>query len=178
MTAAIRIPFTPDQLPQQRLVEVVCPPAAPEAFDPRVCLFCVPQDILPKRRPRRMTYLGMVEWAWSPMSSRIEAYFLNATRRHWVLWTRNPAPDDTDTAWQVAAYAPRRGVLAREAAHHLVVERWRAEACERFLDHFHWVADEGELTVAEWMAIGRAVWSQEGALAETAPLPTSTRGVV
>ena len=177
MTARPKIPLRPDQLPQQRLAEVVGLPAAPASFDPTVCLFWMPWDILPRRRPPRMTYLGMVEWAWSPMSSRIEAYFLHRGRRHWVLWIQDPSPTDAGTAWQVASYAPRHGVTAREAAHHLVVERWRAEACERFLDHFHWVADEGNLAVADWMAIGRTVWSQESALAETAPLPTSARGV-
>jgi hypothetical protein len=158
MTVHPRIPLTPDQLPQQRVVAVVDLPAMPRTFDPTVCLHWMPWEILPKARPRRMAYLGTVEWAWGPMSNRVEAYFLHRSRHHWVVWIRDPVPNDADSEWQVAAYTPRRGVTAREAAQLLVVARWRLEADERFLDHFHWVSDEGDLAVAEWMAIGRAVW--------------------
>jgi hypothetical protein len=137
----------------------------------------MPWEILPKARPRRMAYLGTVEWAWSPMSNRVEAYFLHRTRHHWVVWIRDPVPNDADSEWQVAAYTPRRGVTAREAAHLLVVARWRLEADERCLDHFHWVSDEGDLAVAEWMAIGRAVWPPVREPAPALPTKDLIKGV-
>jgi hypothetical protein len=177
MTRHRRLPLTPDQLPRQRLVEVVGLPAVPADFDPTVCLYWMPRDILPKVRPRRMTYLGTVEWAWNPMSSRVEAYFLHGARRHWVLWVLDPFPNEPEWAWQVAAYTPRRGVTAREAAHHLVIERWREEAEERALDHFHFVSEEGDLAVADWRAIGRAVWPPLCEPMATRPTLTPAEGV-
>ena len=177
MTDHPRIPLTPDQLPRQRLVEVVDLPAAPAGFDPTVCLFWMPWDILPRRRPRRMSYLGMVEWAWNPMSSRLEAYFLQGTRRHWVVWIQDPFANEAEAEWQVAAYTPRRGVTAREAAHHLVMRRWHTEAAERSLDHFHWVSQEGDLAVADWMAIGRAVWPPARVPADATPTSNRSEGV-
>jgi hypothetical protein len=158
MTKHPAIPLTVEGLPQQRLVEVVDLPEVPAAFDPTACLYWMPWDILPRHRPRRMTYLGTLEWAWSPMSSRVELYFLHGARRHWVVWIQDPFANDVEAEWQVAAYTPRRGVTAQEAAHHLVVARWQTEAEECDLDHFHWVSREGDLAVAEWRAIGRAVW--------------------
>lgn len=82
MTRRPRIPMTPDQLPRQRLVEVVDLPAAPEGLAPTVCLYWMPWDILPKTRPRRMAYFGTVEWAWNPMSYRVDSYFLHRARHH------------------------------------------------------------------------------------------------
>jgi hypothetical protein len=108
-----------------------------------------------------MDYLGTVEWAWNPMSSRIESYYLHAARRHWVLWKRDPFPNDEAYRWLVAAYAPRAGVAASTAARHLLVAAWEAEAAERYLDHFHWIAEVGQLDVPDWMAIGRAVWPSD-----------------
>lgn len=177
MTRQPRIPLTPDQLPPQRLVEVVDLPPAPPGLDPTVCLFWMPGDILPKRRPRRMAYLGTVEWAWNPMSNRVEAYFLHGARRHWVLWIQDPFPNEPEAAWQVAAYTPRRDVTAREAAHHLVMARWREEAEERFLDHFHFVSEEGDLKAADWRAIGRAVWPPLCAPVAARPTVAPAEGV-
>lgn len=72
MNGSPPLPMTPDQLPEQRLVEVVDLPKVPDSFEPIPCLFSMPDYILPKRRPREMTFPGTVEWAWAPRSSRIE----------------------------------------------------------------------------------------------------------
>ena len=66
MTRYPPLPLTPDQLPRQRPVEVVELPPVPAEFDATVCLFWMPEDILPKTRPRKMAFLGTVEWAWAP----------------------------------------------------------------------------------------------------------------
>jgi hypothetical protein len=153
------LPLTPAHLPQQRLVEVVAMPPRPASFDPVACLFWMPDDILPRRRPRRMTCLGTVEWAWAPGASRIETYWLHRARRHWVVWIQDRDwLNDPDYRWQVAAYAPRRGVDPVAAAAHLVAARWEEERDDRSLDHFHMISSEGLLDVALWRAVGRAVW--------------------
>lgn len=159
MNGSPPLPMTPDQLPEQRLVEVVDLPKVPGGFAPIPCLFSMPDHILPKRRPREMTFLGTVEWASGPMSSRIETYWLHRARKHWIIWiedrdwTNYPA-----YKWQVAAYVERRGVSGEAATPHLIAARWELEMRERYLDHFHFVSNEGALSVPEWTAIVRAVW--------------------
>jgi hypothetical protein len=160
MTRHPSLPLTPEQLPRQRLVEVVDLPSVPAEFEPTVCLFWMPDDILPKTRPRKMGFLGTVEWAWAPGASRIETYWLHAARRHWVVWMQDRDwTNDPEYQWQVAAYVSRAGVTPEQAAPHLIAARWREERDERELDHFHFVSNEGALTVPVWMAIGRAVWA-------------------
>jgi len=152
------LPLTPDALPRQRLVEVVDLPAPPP-HDITVCLLWRP-EFLPKRLPRDMTYLGTVEWAWHPLSSRIDAYYLHRGRRHWIVHMRDPDPNEPEHEWMVAAYVQRGGVSAAQAATHLIAARWREEAEERALDRFHFIAEEGALRVPDWQAIARTVWTE------------------
>jgi hypothetical protein len=158
MMGAPLIPLTVGQLPLQRVHEVVDLPPLPALAVVEACLDGAPAVVVPKHRPRHMTCLGIVEWAWSPMSSRLDVYFLHSARRHWLLWIRDPFAVEAEYEWRVAAYALRSGLSQHVAATHLLVALWKEEATERHLDHFHWISAEGELTVADWMAIGRAVW--------------------
>lgn len=158
MTRTPSPPITVEQLPQQRVVEVVDLPSVPDHFEPVACLYWMPEDILPKQRPRRMTFLGTVEWAWSPMSGRVESYYLHRGRRHWIVWIRDRDCNDLDYEWTVAGYVDRTDVSADAAAVHLIVARWLTEVAESELDHFHWLLNDGALSVAQWVAIGRHVW--------------------
>jgi hypothetical protein len=162
MIRSPKLPLTTAALPAQRLVEVVELPPEPDPFEVTVCLDAHPTEILPKRRPRNLTYLGMVEWAWSPLSSRLEACYLHRGRRHWIVYFRDPVPNAPDEAWRVAAHVPRGGIPADVAATYLLIARWRAEAEEQHLDRFHFVGEEGVFGVAHWHAIARAVWGPEG----------------
>lgn len=151
------IPMSPSQLPQQRLVEVVDLPDRPETFEPVICYGYNPEQILPKRRPRTLLFLGAAEWAWSPMHSRIEAYYLHRGRAHWITYHRDLASCDAEYTWTTGAYVYRRGIDLRQAAVHLMIARWRYEA-ENGLDAFHSLTREGFLSVADWRAIAREVW--------------------
>jgi len=153
-----RIAMTPWELPTQRIHEVVDLPPEPVGFDPVGCYGWEPQEIMPKNRPRNMLYLGSVEWSWAPFSGRIEAYHLHRGRRHWLLYMQDLDPNDPEYTWMVAAYGDRKGVDEHEAAVHLVMALWREEISQGDLDHFHWINQDGYLSVAEWMAMGRAVW--------------------
>jgi len=152
------LPMTPIAVPRQRLVEVVTFPPWPDHARITDCLFWHPVNILPKRQPRCMHYLGAVEWAWHPLSSRADAYYLHRARRHWIVHIRDPDPNEPEDERMVAAYAPRCGVTAEEAAAHLIAARWCAEAEECGLDPFHFVSEEGDLSVADFRAIARMVW--------------------
>ena len=152
------LPMTPAAVPTQTLVEVVTLPPWPEQARISECVHWQPVDILPKRQPRSMQYLGAVEWAWHPLSSRADAYYLHRARGHWIVHIRDPDPNEPEDEWRVAAYAPRRGVTAEAAAAHLIAARWRAEAEDFGLDPFHFVSEEGDLSVANFRAIARMVW--------------------
>ena len=153
-----RLPLTTEALPQQRLVEVIDLPAWPVHAEITVCLTWRPEEILPRRHPQRMLYLGTVEWAWMPLYSRFDAYYLQRGRHHWIAWIRDPFPNEAEDEWRIAAHAPRCGVTEEQVAVHLIAARWRAEAEERALDRFHLVSEEGVLRVPDWQAIAREVW--------------------
>ena len=39
------------------------------------------------------------------------------------------------------------------------MEYWKSEARSYAVDHYHWVNEEGALSVSQLAAIGEAVWS-------------------
>ena len=83
-----KIPMSPEELPQQRIHEVVALPKRPAEFDFKVGYELVPYGELPKNAPTNSTYLCQVEWAWSPAHSRLDAYYLHRGRTHWSLWSK------------------------------------------------------------------------------------------
>src|SRR5262245_43282825 len=87
-------------------------------------------DVLPNSMPRGARYVGQVEWAWSPMNMRIDAYYLSmcSRHRHWLLWVK--AYDDNWSQWSqpyVAAHGPRAGLRGTDAARLLLLSLWRDE---------------------------------------------------
>jgi hypothetical protein len=103
MSDTPRIAMTPEQLPRQRIHEVVALPPEPADFDPVVCYGSDALGIFPKRRPSRMHYLGSTEWAWGPMNGRITAYLLHRGRNHWLLYLQDLDPNDRQFEWVVGA---------------------------------------------------------------------------
>jgi hypothetical protein len=171
-----------DELPQQKVYEVVELPEAPPEFQ-ALCLmrcgcredrndyaWCIPEVELPQRFPGAATFVGQVEWAWDPNHTRLDAYYICSNRRrtHWFLWIRSP----DNNAWRfrmnsfLYAYCPRRQVDRKTAALHLLLHAWRYEAAESNRDRFDWINDAGLLTVAEIHAIARVVWGIEGSCVE------------
>src|SRR5262249_30251648 len=109
--------------------------------------------------------IGRVEWAWSPMNSRIEEYFLSTsrTRTPWLLWVRYY--DDNWGRWgspSIAAHVLRKGTKAVEAAGRLLAAYWRSERDgDSKLDHFHLIGLADLLTEDDLMAVGHDVWPVE-----------------
>lgn len=158
MTREPHIPMSPDELPQQRIHEVVTLPPKPEPFDCSVGYGQFPKGSLPSSVPRNMTYLAQVEWAWSPMNNRLDAYYLHKGRTHWSLWSRYW--DDNWNQWSDMAIGcvPRREVSGHQAAVYLLLEFWRDEATENSLDRFHWINETEHLDIGDLAAIAREVW--------------------
>ena len=171
---SVRIPMHPDELPQQKVYEVVDLPEQPLDFE-ATCLmhfmskndrndyeWCIPEEDLPKRFPGAATYVAQVEWAWDP--DRLDAYYICSNRRrtHWFLWIRSP----DQNAWAfrmnsfLYAYCPRRKVDKKTAAIQLLLHAWRYEAAKSKRGRFDWINDSGLLKVSEVHAIARAVWGK------------------
>ena len=150
-----------EQLPQQRLQAVVELPERPTGFK-SYCEYIdpMPEKDCPKGSPRKVEFLGSVEWAWSPMNSRWDAYFLNPRGNYRLLWTRYLDDNEWPPKWRWNLYAwgLKKGVSEKESAVYLLADAWAAEAQESDLDHFHLINDPGLLTIPELCAIGRWVW--------------------
>jgi hypothetical protein len=158
MTREPKIPMSPSELPQQRIHEVVTLPERPAEFDCEISYDVSPTGALPKNAPTNSTYLCQVEWAWSPMHNRLDAYYLHRGRSHWSLWSKYW--DDNWMKWEQIAVGcvPRRGVDQKQAAVYLLLEFWAFDSQECDVDEFHWINEDGYLSVAELAAIAREVW--------------------
>ncbi len=158
MTRKPRIPMLPSELPQQRLYLVKGLPERPANWSTKTGGQA--DDIAPAAMPRSARHIGQMEWAWSPMHMRIDAYYLSmcSHHRHWVLWAKGY--DDNWGRWMKpcpVVVAERVGVAAEDAARLLVFDYWKEERTED-VDHFHWV-NEGEMIDVGGLAeIGDAVW--------------------
>lgn len=157
------IPMSPTQLPQQRVVAVADLELRPEPFDAVVGWNEKPDGVELCRGPSNADYLGTVEWAWSPMNSRIDSYYLSRGRTHWMLWIRWFDDNGGGWSWLAIGHVPRKQASLMQAAVHLLVDFWRMEKDATELDHFHWIDDEGLLDTSEWRTIALLVWPEVAA---------------
>ena len=155
------IPMSPEQLPQQRLTSVPARPYRPMEQYFKVGWDEKPDGLLLPNGPRKAVYLGQLEWAWSPMHSRIDAFYLHRSRRHWILWSCSFDEDYEKWTWSAVANLPLHQATQFEAAFWLMVEFLNFDRDECEVDHFHWVAEEGLLDAAHWREVGRIVWPEE-----------------
>jgi hypothetical protein len=155
-------PLSPDALPQQRIYLVQELPRAPAGW---TVSFDCGEPGLPKHKPSSARLLGQVEWAWSPMHSRIDAYHvsLNSARNRWVLWISH----FDDEVWRfvdarIAASAPRARLTPKDAAILLLEAFWRSEvADDHSFDAPHWINQDALLSTGELREIERRVWGLE-----------------
>ena len=158
-----KIPMTPEEVPQQRLGLVTDLPRRPLKFNV-LCDFNepMPDNIRPKGSPRNFVYLGSVEWAWSPMHSRFDSYYLNPRGSYWLLWIRY---QDFNTYvwpwyWRFYAYAKKNRVCEKIAATYMLMDAWTSEKQTSDLDHYFLVDDPGLLSMSEISEIARQVWPE------------------
>ena len=158
MTNKPHIPMSPEDLPQQRIHEVAVLPERPDRFECIVGYRSYPKGSLPKQPGRSSTYLCQVEWAWSPMHNRLDAYLLHRGRTHWSLW--NQYWDDNEGGWGriAAGCVSKRNVTERQGAVHLLMEFWKEQLVDGDLDQFHWINEGAYLSVGDLMPIAREVW--------------------
>jgi hypothetical protein len=76
-----------------------------------------------------------------------------------VLWLRSYDDNYGCWDWQAIGCVPKKDVSQRQAAAFLLMEMWKHEISDGGLDQFHWINENEYLSVAELMAIARAVWT-------------------
>ena len=157
--AASPLPGFPDDLPQQRISEVVTLPDKPEGLEVRV-EFLESYPHYPVRTPRKVLFLGGVEWAWSPANSRRDNYYLNPKPKHWLLWDH--WLDDQVRPWRwnwhILAWAPRVRGDEKSIAMHMLKHIWEVDCRHHLIDQFHWINSTGALSVSDLQSIAREVW--------------------
>ena len=157
--AASPLPGFPDDLPQQRISEVVTLPDKPEGLEVKV-EFLESYPHYPVRTRRKVLFLGGVEWAWSPANSRRDNYYLNPKPKHWLLWDH--WLDDQVRPWRwnwnILAWAPRLKADEKSIAMHMLKHIWEVDRRHHLIDEFHWINSTGALSVAELQSIAREVW--------------------
>jgi hypothetical protein len=156
-----KIPMTHNEVPLQRQHLVVDLPPRPVIFQGS-CDFIdpMPEKDRPKGSPRNIKYLGSVEWAWSPVNSRFDSYYLNPRGRYWLLWVRWQNEDEWNHPWEwtLYAYGPRKGVDLKTAATYLLLDAWKAEKENSDLDHYFLIDEPGLLSIEDISEIARNVW--------------------
>lgn len=158
------IAMLPSELPRQRIHRVMELPPRPASLETHVdWLDPEPAPVSTAGSPRKVTYLGTVEWAWSPAHDRLDGYYLNPRGRYWLLWMRSLDNDRVPWRWWWALYAwaEKRRISEYEAAVYMLRDAWAQEAESSALDHFHLIDEPGLLSVDTLMAIGRDVWPGE-----------------
>ncbi len=156
-----KIAMLPSELPRQHIHAVEELPPRPVKLETHVAwLDPTPTPVSTKGSPRKITYLGTVEWAWSPMHDRLDAYYLNPRGKYWLLWIQSLDDDQVPWRWwwTLYAWAEKRRVPEYEAAVYVLRDAWAKEAAGTSFDHFHLIDEPGMLSVETMMAIGRDVW--------------------
>ncbi len=156
MKGVAKIPMLHSQLPNQKQIKAGSVPHRPENF-----WFDVSDSCAPEIEPAfddECKYLCQAEWAWGPFHTRLDAYYLYRTRQEWVLMAEYWNDDDGGWIEACAGVAKLGALTMKQAAVYLLLERWRFEAENSDLDHYHWINEEGYLTIADIKGIARVVW--------------------
>ena len=147
------IPMRPEEFPQQKMYVVEGLPPIPEGCDVELLDYESEHGLagIPKKPTKKSIYLAQVEWAWSPMHNRLDAYYIHKGRTHWLLWSSTL--DDQDVPWKwndhPVACIPVKGVAEQQAAVHLLLEYWKSVSAAFAVDHYHWINETGALSVGQ-----------------------------
>jgi hypothetical protein len=156
--------MSPDQLPQQRIAAVVTIPEKPIDLVIRQWHEQPRLPDPPQRSPRNVTLICSAEWAWSPMHSRIDNYYLGRRKSRWLLWNNWVNDNEIPWAWNwdYLSYTENADRADIEAiAAHLLLSYWRAQVANGELyDQPHWINHDGILEIPMIHAITREIWDE------------------
>ena len=150
----------PEQIPQQRLNEVVSLPAKPNDLKVYVDNDVPLKKNRPVAWPRKLIYLCGVEWAWSPAHNRMDHYYLNLKPNHFFLW--NHYLDDLSIPWKwewlFLSYASKCKGDLKAISTHMLLKYLETECEDQGLDHYHFIGNTGLLNVEDIQAVAREIW--------------------
>jgi hypothetical protein len=111
---------------------------------------------LAKHMDRRTTsFLCTIEWSWSPANYRMESYYLQRRRTHWVLWLKHhgdveewyPKPIAIARCQRGEGFAQDYKAAAMILLAAVLTEEIRQSNSE--LDRFHAITDAGLLSIQD-----------------------------
>ena len=162
----LNIPMNPAELPQQKLYEVKSLPILPDGCVIAIMDYEQEHNLsgIPTNPTKKSIPLAQVEWSWSPMNARVDAYELRKGKEHWLLWIGGPEDNASNYIchWYAAASMPVKGISQEQAAIHLLLAFWEYESAYMSLDHYHWINWAGALSVSDIQSIANEVWSLDG----------------
>ena len=154
------VPMLPEEIPQQRLNEVVTLPDKPHNLQVYVDYDIPLKKNRPVGWPRKLIYLCGVEWAWSPAHNRMDHYYLNLKPNHFFLW--NHYLDDLSIPWKwewmFLAYTSKCNADLKTISTYLLLKFWEKECEYKGLDKYHFIGNTGILDVEDIQAISREIW--------------------
>jgi hypothetical protein len=124
---------------------------------------------LAKHMDRRTTsFLCTIEWSWSPAHNRMESYYLQRRRTHWILWAKHhgdveeyyPNPTAIARCRRGDGFAQDYKPAAMILLPAVLIEEIRQHNSE--LDRFHAITNAGLLSTKELDVVAEAVWSKRG----------------
>ena len=161
----LNIPMSPADFPQQKLYEVKSLPILLAGCAVEIMNYEREHTLpgIPKKPTKKSVPLAQVEWSWSPMHMRVDAYELHKGKEHWLLWCGGPDENTCNYIcdWYAAACMPVKGVSQEQAAVHLILAFWEYERGYMSLDRYHWINCAGALSVSEIQSIANVVWSED-----------------
>jgi hypothetical protein len=159
-----KIPMSAEELPQQRINEVVDLPPRPEGLEIEVGYGVDYEAAFSVRlAPRLPVMLVQVEWAESPVNYGLNAFYIEGRRRHWLLWNRWFDENDWTPRWRwsLSGYCARKNVERKTAGIHLLLAFWAAEKGTAD-GEFDWINEEGLLSVEDVRAMARIALAAPG----------------
>jgi hypothetical protein len=111
--------------------------------------------------PEAAIYLGALEWAWSPVHSRLDSYYLSRTDAYWLIYQHYLEDGGEEWTWEWRPYAfstyfESPDLLA--IAYWMIHDLLKIEAESQNLDSFHLISGEGMLTVGHFKMIDQRIW--------------------
>ncbi len=157
----LNIPMSHVDLPQQNLYEVKSLPKSPVGCGVMLLDAEVKHNLpgIPNKPTKKSIPLAQVEWAWSPMNGRIDAYELHKGKEHWLLWCGYPE-DNLSTyisKWEAIACMPSKDISQENAAKFLLLDYW-GEIESTGIDRYHWINRADALSVSDIRSIANKVW--------------------
>ena len=161
----LKIPVSPKEFPQQSLYEVKAFPKWPAGCGVHFPDYSSEHNIpgVPESPSEESIPLAQVEWSWSPMHARVDAYQLHRGRDHWVLWCGGPGSNaSTDISlWHPAAYMDANCIPQEDAAMFLLDAFWNFQLAAINLDRFHWINRVDALSVSHLQCIAKQIWPSD-----------------